>query len=71
MKGSSQPAFEIARARSQQDVVGVPVQAQDSRANGLLNVLTNPPGKQIEQDSGCSECTAKLFLLLREIETLH
>lgn len=48
MNGSSQPAFEITRSSSQEDVVGVPVQAQDSRANGLLNVLTNPPGKAKE-----------------------
>lgn len=49
VKVLSQPAFEITRSSSQQDIVGVPVQAKDSRANGLLNVLTNPPGKPNEQ----------------------
>lgn len=38
------PALEVAGACGQEHVVGVPVQAEDSGANGLLDVLAHPPG---------------------------
>lgn len=38
------PALEVTGARGQQHIVGVPVQAEDRGANGLLDVLAHPPG---------------------------
>ena len=39
------PAFEVAGSRGQQDVVGMPIQAEDRGADGLFNVLAHPPTK--------------------------
>ena len=38
------PAFEVTRAGGQEHIVGVPVQAEDGGADGLLDVLAHPPG---------------------------
>lgn len=38
------PALEVTGASSQEHIVGVPVQAEDGRADGLLDVLAHPPG---------------------------
>lgn len=38
------PAFEVTGAGGQEHVVGVPVQAEDGGADGLLDVLAHPPG---------------------------
>lgn len=46
------PALEVTGARSQEHVVGVPVQAEDSGANGLLDVLAHPPGHTDTQRGG-------------------
>lgn len=42
----SPPALEVTWACSQQNVVGMPVQAEDRGANWLLNVLAHPPKKR-------------------------
>ena len=39
------PALEVAGSRGQQDVVGMPIQAEDRGADGLFNVLAHPPTK--------------------------
>lgn len=44
MAGPPSPALEVAGAGGQEHVVGMPVQAEDGGANGLLDVLANPPG---------------------------
>lgn len=43
------PAVEVCRPSCQQDVVGMPVQTHDCGANGLLDVLTQPP---VGRDTG-------------------
>lgn len=40
------PAFEITRSCCQQNIVGMPIQAEDCGANGLFNVLADPPTKE-------------------------
>lgn len=40
---SLSPALEVTGSSSQQNVVGVPVQAEDSGTDGLFNVLAHPP----------------------------
>jgi hypothetical protein len=42
---TSLPAFEVTGACSQQNIVGMPVQAEDCGADRLLNVLAHPPKK--------------------------
>jgi len=37
------PALEVTGSRSQQNIVGVPVQAKDSGTNRLFNVFAHPP----------------------------
>lgn len=37
------PALEVTGSRSQQNIVGMPVQAKDSGTNGLFNVFAHPP----------------------------
>lgn len=37
------PAFEVTGSSGQQDIIGMPVQAEDSGAYWLLDVLTHPP----------------------------
>ena len=39
------PAFEVAGSCGQQDVVGMPIQAEDRGADGFFNVLAHPPTK--------------------------
>lgn len=52
------PALEVAGACGQEHIVGVPVQAEDGGANGLLDVLAYPPeygsqtGKGREEQTG-------------------
>lgn len=50
------PALEVTGSRSQQNIVGMPVQAKDSGTNGLFNVFAHPPkekkaNENILQDS--------------------
>lgn len=40
---ASSPALEVTGACSQEHVVGVPVEAEDSGADGLFDVLAHPP----------------------------
>lgn len=42
-EGRKDTSLHVSRTSSQQDVVGMPVNGQDSAANGLLQVLTGPP----------------------------
>ena len=57
------PALEVAGSRGQQDVVGMPIQAEDRGADGLFNVLAHPPGifrlKVINGDELCSAAHSK------------
>lgn len=46
------PAFEITGSGRQEDIVGVPVETQDGRSNGLLDVLANPPRKDGKYEVG-------------------
>ena len=60
------PAFEVAGSRSQQDVVGMPIQAEDRGADGLFNVLAHPPVifrlEVTDGDESCSTTHSKLVL---------
>ena len=41
--GRKHSEFEVAGSRGQQDVVGMPIQAEDGGVDGLFNVLAHPP----------------------------
>ena len=51
------PALEVAGACGQEHIVGVPVQAEDGGANGLLDVLAHPPGYSSQTGRGREEQT--------------
>ena len=60
------PAFEVAGSCGQQDVVGMPIQAEDRGADGLFNVLAHPPVifrlQVTDGDESCSAAHGKLVL---------
>lgn len=48
---ASLPALEITGACSQEHIVGMPVQAEDSGADGLFDVFAHPPRQWVRKAS--------------------
>ena len=64
--GRKHSAFEITGSCCQQDIVGMPIQAEDCGVNGFFNVLAYPPvifGLEItNRNESCSTAHSKFVL---------